>query len=55
MPRVQDRFKEDGNEYSLEAINLFFNELFFFEEVAVGGQIIRRHRSKSGANIEEMA
>jgi len=52
---VQQKFKEDGNEYSLAQINLFFNDLFFFKEIIVGERIIKQMRSKSGATKDEMS
>ena len=55
LPRVQQKLKQDGNEYSLAQINLFFNDLFFFTETEINGRIIKQSKSKSGATLEEMA
>lgn len=55
LPRVQAKFREDGNIYSLAELNDFFNDLFYFEEVTIAGRIIKRSKSKSGATKEEMS
>lgn len=55
LPRVQAKFREDGNYYSLAELNDFFNDMFYFEEVVICGRIIKRAKSKSGASKDEMA
>lgn len=55
LPRVQRKFKEDGNIYSLAQLNDFFNDLFYFDEISIAGHIIKRAKSKSGATKEEMS
>ena len=55
LPRVQAKFKEDGNTYSLAQLNDFFNDLFFYKEETIAGRIIKIARSKSGATKDEMA
>lgn len=54
LPRVQAKFREDGNYYSLAELNDFFNDLFYYEEVVICGRIIKRRKSKSGASKDEM-
>lgn len=55
LPRVQKKFREDGNIYSLSQLNEFFNDLFYFDEVTIAGHIVKRSKSKSGATKEEMS
>ena len=54
LPRVQKKFREDGNIYSLAQLNDFFNDLFYFEEQVICGRIVKKVKSKSGATKEEM-
>lgn len=54
LPRVQAKFREDGNFYSLSELNDFFNDMFYYEEVIINDRIVKRSKSKSGATKEEM-
>ena len=54
LPRVQAKFREDGNIYSLAQLNDFFNDLYYFDEEIICGRIVKRAKSKSGATKEEM-
>ena len=55
LPRVQAKFREDGNFYSLAQINDFFNDMFYFDEVVICGRLIKQRKSKSGASKDEMS
>lgn len=55
LPRVQAKFREDGDNVSLSFINKFFNDMFFYDEYVIFGRAIKETRSKSGATIEEMS
>lgn len=55
LPRVQAKFREDGNLYSLAELNDFFNDMFYYEEVIIADKLIKRRKSKSGATKEEMS
>jgi hypothetical protein len=55
LPRVQAKFREDGSIVSLEFVNAFFNDMFFYNEHIIFGRPIKEIRSKSGASIDEMA
>ena len=55
LPRVQAKFREDGSIVSLDFINEFFNDMFFYDEHIILGRAIKKVRSKADASVDEMS